>query len=51
MLIKMKMLAYADGAESTEGPGGHCEQVQIERGRGNESIMGCFSTKQIVYFL
>lgn len=47
----MKMHAHAEGAESTEGQGEHCEQVRIERGRGNEYIVGCFSTKQIIYVL
>lgn len=45
----MQMLAHAKGAESTEEQGGHCVQAQIER--GSEFIMGCFSTKQIIYDL
>lgn len=47
----MKMHAHDEGAENPEGQGGYCEQVRIERGRGNEYIMGCFSTKQIIYVL
>lgn len=45
----MKMHAHAEGAESTEGQGGYCEQVWIERGRVNEYITGCFSTKQFMF--